>query len=272
MKAKVRVCLFVLCVSTCLWGGCQQSQGDAQPMACAHAHNDYEHPRPLFDALDNGFTSVEADVHLFQNQLMVAHKEDEIRSGRTLQSLYLDPLRKRIQKNRGFVYLNGGNFRLLIDIKTDALETYQHLHGVLEEYKDILSHTLNGQPVPGPVQAIISGNRPLKWMKNQKNRYADFEGRGKDLDSADPVDFMPWISDNFNKITEWTGEGQMPLDDQKKLESFLRRAHKQGRIVRFWATPDKPAVWDVLLAEGVDTINVDHLEKFRLYMDAKQKK
>ena len=28
----------------------------------AHAHNDYEHARPLLDALDHGFCGVEADV------------------------------------------------------------------------------------------------------------------------------------------------------------------------------------------------------------------
>ena len=29
-----------------------------------HAHNDYTHHRPLFDALDHGFASVEADIRL----------------------------------------------------------------------------------------------------------------------------------------------------------------------------------------------------------------
>src|SRR5262249_1980163 len=32
------------------------------PLIHAHAHNDYEHTRPLFDALDQGFCSVEADI------------------------------------------------------------------------------------------------------------------------------------------------------------------------------------------------------------------
>ncbi len=30
----------------------------------AHAHDDYEHDRPLLDALEHGFTSVEADIWL----------------------------------------------------------------------------------------------------------------------------------------------------------------------------------------------------------------
>ena len=33
------------------------------PLMRAHAHNDFQHTRPLLDALDCGFSSVEADVY-----------------------------------------------------------------------------------------------------------------------------------------------------------------------------------------------------------------
>jgi len=36
----------------------------SNPLLNAHAHNDYLHKNPLFDALKNGFTSVEVDIHL----------------------------------------------------------------------------------------------------------------------------------------------------------------------------------------------------------------
>src|SRR5688500_5242918 len=36
----------------------------------AHAHNDYLHDRPLLDALDHGFNSVEADIFLVDGQLL----------------------------------------------------------------------------------------------------------------------------------------------------------------------------------------------------------
>ena len=62
------------------------------PLRHAHAHNDYEHPRPLLDALDHGFTSVEADVFLVDGQLLVAHDPADLDPARTLESLYLDPL------------------------------------------------------------------------------------------------------------------------------------------------------------------------------------
>ena len=39
------------------------------PLFQAHAHNDYEHARPLHDALEHGFWSVEADIYLVDGEL-----------------------------------------------------------------------------------------------------------------------------------------------------------------------------------------------------------
>src|SRR3954467_2776018 len=62
---------------------------------CGHAHNDYEHARPLHDALDaEVFCSVEADIWLVgTSSLLVAHDLSATDPSKTLQSLYLDPLR-----------------------------------------------------------------------------------------------------------------------------------------------------------------------------------
>jgi hypothetical protein len=36
--------------------------------------------------------------------------------------------------------------------------------------------------------------------------------------------------------------------------------------LRFWATPDSPAVWDELLNAGVDLINADDLRGLQAHM------
>src|SRR3954470_22936373 len=77
------------------------------PLRHAHAHNDYEHARPLFDALDHGFCSVEADVFLAGGKLLVGHTPRDLRPDRTLEALYLDPLRERAKANGGKVYPGG---------------------------------------------------------------------------------------------------------------------------------------------------------------------
>src|SRR5688500_12101427 len=74
------------------------------PLLRAHAHNDYEHVRPLFDALDHGFCSVEADVYLIDGALLVAHDRKDVKPERTLSALYLSPLLDRVKRNGGRVY------------------------------------------------------------------------------------------------------------------------------------------------------------------------
>ncbi len=70
---------------------------NAAPLVHGHAHNDYQHARPLVEALECGFCSIEADIHLVDGKLLVAHDKEDVRANRTLESLYLDPLRQRVE-------------------------------------------------------------------------------------------------------------------------------------------------------------------------------
>ncbi|HEY2894618.1 MAG TPA: hypothetical protein VGJ16_10410, partial [Pirellulales bacterium] len=83
-----------------------------RPLPQAHAHNDYLHEHPLADALAHGFASVEADIFLVDGKLLVAHEKRDIKPDRTLESLYLDPLKQRVRENGGSVYPGGGAFHL----------------------------------------------------------------------------------------------------------------------------------------------------------------
>src|SRR5262245_26442745 len=87
-----------------------------------HAHNDYLHLHPLQDALRLGFTSVEADVFLSGGELLVGHDAAMLRSHRTLERLYLEPLRAHFAA-RGDA-ARGEPFLLLIDIKRDGAAVY----------------------------------------------------------------------------------------------------------------------------------------------------
>src|SRR5207249_11561405 len=106
----------LLLFTACLPLFAQQSR---KPLIRVHAHNDYEHKRPLLDALDHGFCSVEADIYLVDGRLLVAHMRSQVQPERTLEKLYLEPLRQRVKKNGGSVYPAGPELVLLIDIKTD---------------------------------------------------------------------------------------------------------------------------------------------------------
>ncbi|WP_408009264.1 phosphatidylinositol-specific phospholipase C/glycerophosphodiester phosphodiesterase family protein [Pseudalkalibacillus sp. A8] len=250
-----------------------KEESSIQPLSKAHAHNDYWHDRPLLDALDHGFTSVEADVWLKDGDLFVAHDEEEIQPGRTLESLYLDPLMETVKNNQGSVYPGSQqDFLLWIDIKSEDEATYRELHEQLHNYQAMLTKFVPSGVKPGSVTVIVSGNRPRSLMEEQKIRYATYDGRMSDLGSDVSNKFMPVISDNWNNHFSWTGEGEMPEDEKKKLERIVSTAHENGQIVRFWATPDsaseeRKAVWKELLDTGVDLINSDDLSGLQEFLE-----
>jgi glycerophosphoryl diester phosphodiesterase len=205
-----------------------------QPLAGTHAHNDYEHDRPLFDALEHGFTSVEADVWLVDGELRVAHDLADARQGVTLESLYLDPLEDLVRSQPGHsVYPRwDGSLQLLIDIKSEGEATYAAIEQELSEH------------------------------------------RSADLTSGLPAALMPLISDNWTKLFTWQGVGPMPEAERAKLHAFVAAAHTNGYRVRFWATPDqageaRDAVWTVLADAGVDHINTDDLAGLQRFLTAR---
>jgi hypothetical protein len=233
------------------------------PLANAHAHNDYAHRRPLLDALEHGFCSVEADVFLVDGKLLVAHDAIFLRPERSLESLYLAPLRERIKANGGRVYRDGPPFWLLIDLKSEAESTYAALDKLLANYDDILSKFEEGKTTTKAVNVVISGNRPAATIGKQKVRYAGIDGRMDDLGSEVPAHLMPWISDNWIKHFRWRGKGEMPAAERERLDGIVAKAHKAGRKVRFWATPETPEMWRTLVDAKVDLVNTDNLTGLR---------
>ncbi|MDR7276502.1 phosphatidylinositol-specific phospholipase C/glycerophosphodiester phosphodiesterase family protein [Catenuloplanes atrovinosus] len=253
-----------------------QAHGRTAPLPQAHAHNDYEHERPLLDALDHGFTSVEADIYLVGGELLVAHDPEDLQPGRTLAALYLDPLVERVRANRGRVYRGSPiSLQLLIDIKNTGAATYTALDATLREYRTILSRYAYGRVTTGAVTAVISGDRPRELMESQTVRYAFYDGRMSDLTAGAPAEFIPLISDNWNNVFSWQGDGPMPADQRARLREIVRTAHEDGRRVRFWATPDtagpaRTAVWTELRRAGVDHINTDDLAGLEAFLRAKR--
>jgi len=238
----------------------------------AHAHNDYQHDRPLLDALDHRFGSIEADIHLVNDKLYVAHDAKDIQPERTLQSLYLDPLAARIRERRGFVYEKKKTIFLFIDIKTDADSTYAVLRQVLHDYRDMLTSYQDGRRHKKAVTVILSGNRPRQTMRYEPKRFAACDGRPEDLAGQDNNTLLPIISDKWSNHFSWYGEGPMPLNEKTKLDSMVHIAHEQGRWLRFWATDVQPLaiqqkLWAELIQAGVDLINTDKLAAFQAWLE-----
>jgi hypothetical protein len=239
------------------------------PLPQAHAHNDYEHARPLLDALEHGFCSVEADVWLVDGQLLVAHDLKDVKPGRTLQALYLDPLRARVAQNGGRVFRDGPPFTLMVDVKSDATNTWLALRGVLRPYEKMLTRFQADNTATGAVTVIVSGNRARGLMASETNRLAAYDGRLADLDANDSRHFIPLVSDNWTLHFKWRArpaEGPLPEAERARLRRLVARAHAQGRRLRWWGAPDVPGLWTELREAGVDLINTDNLPGLRDFL------
>lgn len=232
--------------------------GFGDPGGCGHAHNDYLHDRPLIGALESGFCSVEVDIWDEPSGLLVAHDLLDVDPERTLQSLYLDPLRTWVAE-RGEAY-NSGPLILLVDIKSDASSTYAALHEVLKQYSDILTVFEDGAVEVGAVTVVVSGARDRAAMETQSPRYAALDGRLGDVGNEVPIDLMPLISANWQSEFGWVGIGELRDEERTKLESLVAAVHAEGRLLRFWNIPDEAVGWREMLDAGVDLVNTDAIK------------
>ena len=51
----------------------------------------------------------------------------------------------------------------------------------------------------------------------------------------------------------------------------MKKAHDRGRRVRFWATPEKPALWQELFDADVDLLNTDDLPGLANFLQTREK-
>lgn len=242
--------------------------GRAVPLLRAHSHNDYEHARPLAEALERGFWSVEADVWLRQGALLVAHDVENVSPGRTLERLYLEPLRAYFRS--GLAPTSAPPLTLLIDLKSPAGPTYDVLRGVLARYMDILTRFESNAIRTNKVMVILSGDRPVSVMAAETARYAALDGRLPDLETNAPVALIPLVSDNWTKHFKWRGSGPLPEEERGKLRALVQRTHEQGRRLRLWAAPDNTAGWSELHEAGVDLLNTDKLAEMERFLRGRQ--
>jgi len=257
-QSRIYLSVSFVCVSFVLNAFADEGKSSS-PLQRAHAHNDYLHERPLLDALDNGFCSVEADIFLVDGQLLVAHTRRELEPDRTLQKLYLEPLKRRIQANGGRVHRDGPVFSLLIDIKNTGEATWLELNRVLSGYADLFSRVEDGVFHEGAINAVVSGARAWDVIEATSPRYTGVDGRLSDFGSDRPEHLMPLVSDNWRLHFRWRGKADFPEAERTKLRQLVKQAHDENRRIRFWASPDTPGMWKELNAAGADLINTDDL-------------
>ncbi|MBL4649960.1 MAG: hypothetical protein JKY03_09525 [Aureispira sp.] len=234
-----------------------------------HAHNDYDKSWPaLTTALSKGFVSIEIDVFLYQNELKVAHIGFLLGTAPDIETLYFKPLEAWLAQHDKLFLDSTQRLTFMIDIKKDAAGTYVLLRALCERYKHLITSHYPAQDSVsyGVLDILLSGNKPYEQVLNDSVQYMLIDGGlGEINDSIRTAAIAPRVSARYGNLFTWKGTNKMPAEELTRLRKIVATAHGNHRKVRFWAMPNKPVVWKLLLDEGVDWMNVDDLEGYRAF-------
>ncbi|HKC34969.1 MAG TPA: glycerophosphodiester phosphodiesterase family protein [Chitinophagaceae bacterium] len=219
-----------------------------------HAHNDYQKPEPLINALRNKVFSIEADVYLSADRLLVAHDKNELVKAKTLDSLYLQPIIELFRLHKGIISEDNSYAPvLMIDIKENGEAAIAELLKLLSAHRSVFDRTVNAKAV----QAVISGDRGSisKWASYPS--YLFFDGRPNETYDSATLQRVAFISDSY---FNYAGK-----QDSSHIEQLVKKVHDRGKLLRLWATPDNPASWKWQQQLGIDIINTDKIAECRNY-------
>jgi alkaline phosphatase len=256
---KFRKLLSLLFFGSCFFSVNICGQSFHYSTANAHSHNDYEQKSPFWLAYNNHFGSIEADIFLVHGELMVAHDSNELKRNVSLEISYLHNLAACLEKNEGYPYPDPKEkLQLLIDIKSDSLETLNQLIWLLNQYPQI-----TGNP---DIRIVITGRRPDPILFAGYPSFIYFDGV---LSENYPDAVLPRIkmfSDDFRKYSAWNGKGKIPWKDRSALQAKIKKAHELGIDVRLWNAPDIINAWMIFEDLQVDYINTDHIADLSKFM------
>jgi len=258
----------------CLVAACAGSAREAHDLAPAdttllpaYAHNDYRNARPLETALALGFRGVEVDCFFVGGRFLVGHERVELDTARTLEALYLDPLRELV-RIRGRLLRGGEPLLMNLELKTDGQVAFDALHQLLGSYREMLTVVEDGTVHPGPVRVVLVGwQPPLDSLARLSPRFVAVQRHARDLPpnhAEYPSHLLALVSAEYVELSRWQGLGPPPASLLKQLDRLAEVTHRvPGRQLRVYAVPVHSAVYRILLRGDVDLIGVDDLERSR---------
>jgi hypothetical protein len=225
-----------------------------------HSHNDYHQKNPLMDALSFNFDSIEADIWLSGNQIIVSHM-GAISKG-SLKDLYLDPLQKRVNE-RASVYGDGRPFFLWLDIKDGNINLIHMLHDLLDQYPMLTVFT-DTSTKEGPVSVILTGHEPSKiaYVNLFPTRKACRDSNSFKIYDPSADQRWLWYSLQWSELFRWNGYSKIKTLEVERLHAIVEYIHKKRRKVRFWDTPENREFWELAKRANVDMIGTDKLKEF----------
>ncbi|MES2329338.1 MAG: alkaline phosphatase [Bacteroidota bacterium] len=237
---------------------------EAQPtkytIANVHAHNDYDHNVPFSQAHDLQLGSIEADVLWINDTLFVAHGAKYLKRDVLFEGSYLQKLANSVKENKGYAYADTSSvLQLLIDIKTDSLQTLNAVIKSIEKFPILVNRS---------VRFVITGNQLPAEQFNSYPAYILFDGKINDASHIRNINRIGLFSADFSKYSKWKGEGDIPAADLALLKTDIAKAHALHRQIRFWGVPDNARTWRIMMDLGVDYINTDQIAEVARFVAA----
>lgn len=231
--------------------------------ANAHSHNDYQQAEPFFAAYNLQYGSIEVDVYLYKDELLVAHTANDFPQHRTLEDLYLKPLQESVKRNNGYAYADTSRkLMLMLDVKSDAVATLNKYIDILMKYPE-LTHAKN-------LTLLISGNKPDPSTYISYPSYLWFDGLLDVHYSKEALTRVAMLSGNFINYSSWKGNGKMPEKELAALKKAVDKAHVLKKEVRIWNAPDIMEGWTLLTDLSVDYIDSDSIRALAQFLKQKQ--
>ena len=231
----------------------------------AHSHNDYEQAQPFYLAYQEQFGSIEADIHLINGKILVAHDTKDVSIEKSLEKLYLNPLADFIKKNNGSPYRDSSRtLQLLIDQKTEGVSTLNALIEVLKKYPSIIHNK--------KIIIAISGNRPAPDSFIKYPAFISFDGNLKENYTKEAITKVAMLSDDLGDYVKKRYPLEISDEEKETILKLINHAHSENKKVRFWGIPDYPTAWEQMIDFKVDFINTDHILNLSDYLLQKNTK
>lgn len=241
---------------------------------------------PLARPIRHGYGSVQISVRLDDTgrlQVGVA-RHDDGDPGHTIGPLVLAKLADRVARVGGTVHADQrGPFILMIDIaETEPhrqTRAYEVLDAELRGYESLLTRCADGIAVIGPVMVVLTGaGVPRHLLAAQPDRYAFCDGSLGDVGAwAAPASLVPVVSEHWAWRFGWDGRDEMPAQERHLLCGFVEAAQAEGRRLRFFGLPERPArvreaYWRELSAAGVDLCSATDLGPLARFIRRRSRK
>ena len=247
-------------------------QATAQPFCPrstlpAYAHNDYENPRPLRDAVRLGFSGVEADVFLVDGVLRVGHDRRQARRRETLEALYLTPLREIISRC-GRLTPDSRRFLLAVEIKESSRATFEALVTLLGRYPELFAPASSSE---APIELILVGwHPPLPTLRQSERAPFRVQRRISGRSAVAAVDDeVRLLSVDYGKTI---GRRWNRATDRRHWIASLRATKRAypDRLLRVHNLPADSTIYAALLDAGVDLIGTKDLVKSRQLLHGRE--